>query len=126
MNAEMTSDRSDSVWTSSFIVLAGIWLILSPFVLLFQNQAALINDVVVGAVITVFAVIRAVAPGPRTSWLSWLNGLWGIWLIVAPFILSYGGIARPNDIIVGIFIVVFSLWSAASATFGRSTVPLAR
>jgi hypothetical protein len=126
MNTEMTTDRAEATWSSSLNVVAGIWLIISPFVLLYANRTAQNNDIVVGAVITLFAVIRAILPGAGTTGLSWLNGLWGVWLIVASFVLGYGGVARPNEIILGIIVLVFSLWSAVSAGFGRTATPMAR
>jgi hypothetical protein len=96
MNPETTSNRAEASWTSSFNVVAGIWLIISPFVLLYANSTAQINEIVVGAVITLFGIIRALVPGAGTTWLSWLNALWGIWLIVASFILGNAGVARPT------------------------------
>jgi len=38
----------------------------------------------------------------------------GIWLIIAPFVLSYSGVAAAmwNDIIVGIIVAVLAAWAA--------------
>jgi hypothetical protein len=110
MNAEEIDARKATVWISSVNVLAGIWLIIAPFVLLYEHGTARINDIVVGIVIAVFALVRSLAPGLRTAWLSWLNALWGIWLIIGSFILGYGGAARTNDVILGIIVLVFGLW----------------
>lgn len=126
MNAEMTDNRAASVWTSTLNVVAGIWLIIAPFLLLYRNSTARINDIVVGAVIVVFALIRAIAPGAGTAWLSWLNTLCGLWLIVASFALGYAGVARPNEVILGIIVVIFGLWSAVSAGRAGPSTPLAR
>ncbi len=43
-------------------VLAGIWLIIAPWILGYQTLGAKINDVVLGVIITVVALIVALAP----------------------------------------------------------------
>jgi hypothetical protein len=108
-----------SAWLSALNVLAGIWLIIAPFVLLYGNSTARINDIVLGIVIGVFALIRAFVPGFQTVWLSWLNALWGIWLIIGSFFLQYAGQARSNDIILGIIVLVLGLWSATMSEQNR-------
>jgi hypothetical protein len=122
MNAEIADARGTSVWISSVNVIAGIWLIIAPFVLLYQRGTARVNDIVLGIVIGVFALIRALAPGAGTAWLSWLNALWGIWLIIGSFILGYAGAARTNDIILGIIVLVFGLWSQAETEQRQTTI----
>lgn len=113
INAETGDRRTVPVWTSSLNVAAGIWLIVAPFVLLYSRGTAQVNDIVLGAVIAVLAFIRALVPGAQTVWLSWLNALLGVWLIIASFVLGYGGVARTNDIILGIIVLLLGIWSAA-------------
>lgn len=108
-----------SSWISVLNVLAGIWLIIAPFVLLYGNSTALVNDIVLGIVIAVFALVRAFVPGFQTVWLSWLNALWGIWLIIGSFVLTYAGQARTNDIILGIIVFVLGLCSATVSEQNR-------
>lgn len=122
MDTETRNTRTaptTSTWISVLNVLAGIWLIIAPFVLLYGNSTALINDIVLGIVIAVFALIRAFVPGFQTVWLSWLNALWGIWLVVGSFILAYAGLARTNDIILGIIVFVLGLCSASVSEQNR-------
>lgn len=122
MDTETRNTRTaptTSTWISVLNVLAGIWLIIAPFVLLYGDSTALINDIVLGIVIAVFALIRAFVPGFQTVWLSWLNALWGIWLVVGSFILAYAGLARTNDIILGIIVFVLGLCSASVSEQNR-------
>lgn len=122
MNTETKSIRpapTTSVWISALNVIAGIWLIIAPFVLLYGNSTARINDIVLGIVIGVFALIRSFIPGFQTVWLSWLNALWGIWLIIGSFFLEYSGQARVNDIILGIIVLLLGLWSATMSEQNR-------
>lgn len=122
MNTETEKVRTapaTSVWISGLNVLAGIWLIIAPFVLAYGNHTARINDIVLGIVIGVFALVRAIIPSFQTIWLSWLNAIWGIWLIIGSFFLQYGGQARTNDIILGIIVLVLGLWSATMSEQNR-------
>ncbi|MGH9692678.1 MAG: SPW repeat domain-containing protein [Bryobacteraceae bacterium] len=122
MNTETENIRkapTTSVWISALNVLAGIWLIIAPFILLYGNSTARINDIVLGIVIGVFALIRAFVPGFQTVWLSWLNALWGIWLIIGSFVLAYAGRARSNDILLGIIVLLIGLWSATMSEENR-------
>lgn len=43
-------------------VLAGIWLIIAPWILDYQTLASKINDVLLGVIVTVVALIVALAP----------------------------------------------------------------
>ena len=116
MNSETTArdSASGSVWASGINIIAGIWLIIAPFVLAYGNETARVNDIVLGAVIGVLALIRTLAPNAGTVWLSWLNAIFGIWLIIAPFVLAYAGAtARTNDIILGIIVLILGVWSSA-------------
>lgn len=108
-------------------ILAGIWLIIAPFILGYSSiTGALWNDIIVGAAVLLFAIVRAVGDA-RANWASWIDLLLGIWLIIAPFAIGYSAISAAlwNDIILGIAVVVFALWSGGSTvtTEDRFTQP---
>ncbi len=114
-----------SVKTASGInVLAGIWLIISPFVLAFyRNPAATWDEIIVGIIVLILAATRVADP-LRTMWASWINLILGIWLIISPFILRFGTAPTPmwNSIILGIIVGVCAIWSgAATPTRVRGT-----
>ncbi|HEY7791187.1 MAG TPA: SPW repeat protein [Vicinamibacterales bacterium] len=49
------------------------------------------------------------------KWASWVLVIFGIWLIIAPFVLGYSAIsaaATTEDVILGVVILILSLWSA--------------
>ena len=97
--------------TSWINVAAGIWLIIAPFVLTYATATPKTNDIILGIIVGVLALIRALNPA-RTLWLSWVNVAAGIWLIIAPFVLGYAFTTpRWNDIILGIIVCVVALWS---------------
>ncbi len=105
-------------WASGLNALAGIWVIIAPFVLGYSvvTGVAKTNDVVVGFVVLVLAAIRFFGAYIQ-AWLSWINALLGLWLIIAPFVLGYSPVqaAMVNDIIMGIIIAVLATWSAVSS-----------
>ena len=101
---------------SGLDIIAGIWLIISSWVLSYASHTTPFwNDVIIGAVIAVIALIRFFGAW-RASWLSWINVVLGIWLIISPWVLGYTGIhaAAWNNVILGIIVIVLSWWSAMS------------
>ena len=60
-------------------VIAGIWLIISPFFLHYVGMANAITDsVVVGIVVLILGLARAADPSNNISGLSWVNFLLGL------------------------------------------------
>jgi hypothetical protein len=101
---------------SGLNIIAGIWTIISPWVYGFFNGTGSVwNNVIVGIVIAIFAAIRFFGAASAV-WLSWINALLGIWLILSPWIYGYTtNTGRMwNSIIVGIIVLVLSVWSAVA------------
>lgn len=100
-------------------VLAGIWLIISPFALNYLHTNSANNDFVAGAIITVLALVRAFSP-LRNTWLSVINALAGLWLVIAPFALGYTmQQAYWSDIVTGIVVIVIAV-ASSSITYNRT------
>jgi hypothetical protein len=127
MNNNLTTPTDDASRPASTLnVLAGIWLIISTWVLGFAVvQPALWNTLLVGIVVLVLAAIRLGTTG--TTGVSWINLILGIWLIISPFVLGFSGVpaAMSNSIILGILVGIFGLWGAL-ASQQQPTVPMAR
>lgn len=101
-------------WSSAVNVLAGLWLILAPFVLNFtRSSAATYNSVIVGVAVLVMAAIRAFNPDVREG-LSWANLILGLWMIVSPYVLGYANVnnAQTNSLITGAIILILAAFSA--------------
>lgn len=99
--------------TSSLNVILGAWLIIAPFVFN-SSTPAFWNDIVVGALVLILAAVRISKPQPSTRAASWTNAGLGVWLVIAPFVLNYSVPAAGwNDIVVGILIAGFALWSGS-------------
>lgn len=113
---------------SAFVAVAGLWLVSAPFVLDHRGTGGGFdsrwNDIVVGAVLIIVAMIRVIAP-IGTGRLSLINVALGWWLVVAPFALGHSGTgaraATWNDIIVGVIVVMVAGVSFFTAEPRRST-----
>jgi hypothetical protein len=122
-NPTPTSDQTGTAkGLSALNVIAGIWLILSPFIVGYADLAGpMWNSIIVGGVVLVLAAIRAANPLHAVA-LSWINALLGVWLIIAPFVLVRE-MRTPgltwNDVILGIVVLVLGAGSAlATSTTG--------
>jgi SPW repeat len=115
--------RSDVVGASGLNIIAGIWLIISPWVLDFQSGDSYWNPIVFGAIVGAIALIRA-GGAYRAPWLSWINGLIGIWLFVSGWWLASSSAAQWNDWVMGVAVFVLAMISAtASESFRRHRRP---
>ncbi len=87
----------------------GIWLILSPWILLFERDAvATRNAVIVG-----FLVVLAEAATLTwfQVWEGWINVALGAWLAVSPWVLGVvDAAAKVNFIVVGALIAALALY----------------
>ena len=105
-----TPDRSrdGSSWIN---IVLSIWVIVSPFVLASHSSKAIWNNVVVGVVVGILALVGWSMH--QTGW-SWLNLILGMWLVISPFVLFLSGPAMWNNVILGIIIAAFSLTNTYS------------
>jgi SPW repeat len=101
-------------------VIAGIWLIISPFVLGYTGGDATWNPIVFGAFVGILALARTVG-GVRAVWLSWLNMAIGVWLFSAAFWLADSSQASWNVGILGVVVFVLGAWAATPAAYARGS-----
>ncbi len=106
---------------SAGVFLAGVWLVLAPYGLNYENTGTGFdgywNDIVIGATIAIVAIVRMVTP-IRTAALGLVTIALGAWLIMAPFVLGYNlgadaMAATWNDIVVGFIVVALAMTSTA-------------
>ncbi len=97
-------------------LLAGAWLIASPFVLGYGVEAR-VNAIVCGGLVAVLALLRTGAW--RAEWLSLLNVGLGIWLFGSGFWLAESPAATWNSWLLGIAIVVLALLGIDATEEGR-------
>jgi hypothetical protein len=101
-------------WASGLNIIAGIWLLISPWVLNFSAlEMARNNAVIFGIVVGVLAAIRLFAV-PTASWLSWVNAILGIWVFIAPWVLGFTGdtVAFWDHLVLGVIFFILGVISA--------------
>lgn len=87
----------------------GIWLLLSPWILLFERDTvATRNAVIVGCLIV---LTEAVTLSVFRIWEEWINVALGAWLAISPWELPVtDSSAKANFVIVGILIAGLALY----------------
>ena len=113
-----TGWRDEVIGASGLNILAGIWLIIAPWVLGYTTGDPYWNDVAFGAVVGVIALTRAFG-AYRESWLSWFNALVGIWIFASAWVLDSSNTAWTNDVILGAIVFVLAIWSANASDSAR-------
>lgn len=98
-------------------ILAGIWLLISPFIVSGFGSTSTANNVVCGIVIGLIATTRWVAM-PDTPVPSWMNAILGLWVLVSPWLLGFSTRMGPtwNNVILGIIVVCLAVWAAVVTT----------
>lgn len=97
---------------SGLNVIAGIWLIIAPFILNYNATGNVWQEVVFGIIVGILGLVRLGAP--NVVWPSWLNLIIGLWLIVAPWVIPSTTIAaRWNEVVVGIIVAILAFSSGA-------------
>lgn len=103
-------------------LILGAWLIVAPWILSYNYAAARQNDLWVGILVIIAAIVAMFWGFARFA-----NTALGIWLIIAPFVLGYGAVnaATFNDVIVGAVIVALSFVPTAVGVRGaRPAAPV--
>lgn len=98
-------------WQDPLNLIAGLWLIVSPWVLSYQTEMyPTWNAVLVGALIVLLALFEFFTV---KAWEEWASIALGVWLMISPWILGFGKqtILMWNAVIVGAVVAVLALWA---------------
>lgn len=106
--------RQEAVTASGVNILAGGWLIVSPFALAYTAGDAIWNPVVVGVIVLLLALARVLG-NARTSWFSGLNAAAGTWLLISAFWLTASHTAVWNTWFTGVVVLVMAIWSMSAS-----------
>jgi hypothetical protein len=113
---ERISASPPTVITDGLLLLAGLWLAVSPLVVHFRAVAPEVaqNNLIVG--LGVAAIGLALSMTPRSMLrLSWATALIGVWTIVAPWVIEKSTVELGiilNNVITGGVIVLLGLAGA--------------
>lgn len=109
--------RGQVTTASGLDILAGIWLLISPFVLAFSALGDVTtSNVLAGIVVTILAAIRFFGAFSASS-LSWINALIGVWVLISPWVFGLGNVQTVwvNNLVIGIIILLLASWSAMAS-----------
>ena len=94
--------------------LLGIWLLLSPWILLYEPDAPALRNAVVVAILVL--AVEVVELSIFRTWEEWLNVLLGAWLIVSPWVLGIASrAASVNFVVVGALVLALALYEIRAA-----------
>ena len=114
---ETVSTKSSGVVkaASGVVLLAGIWLFVSPWVYNAYTLQNAWNSWIVGALMVVFAAIR-LSGSLSMAGVSWVNCLLGIWTFASPWIYAYTNHESRfvNSMVVGVIVFLLAIASATS------------
>ena len=101
-------------WQDQVILLLGLWLFISPFVLGYDSSSAIaMNVFIFGALIALMAAFDLYK---THAWAVVINLLAGLWVAVSPWVdtLADRSSLMINNVIVGAAVVVLALWELRS------------
>ncbi len=113
----------DTYSSNSFAVPSGlnfaaaVWLIISPWILGFNDVTAMTWNVVIsGAIVLLFSGTRLWGTG-KIGPLSWINAAIGVWVFISPWIFGDSGTANIvwDCVISGAVIFLLGAWSAMAS-----------
>jgi hypothetical protein len=105
----------------AFLLLLGIWLAISPWLIGYARHSHAVNDTVVGILVAASA-IASVLTAAVTQVPLWTALLLGIWAMATPMTFGQAGesFSANNDLIAGVLIVL----AAAIALSSRARMRL--
>ncbi len=109
-------------WEDWLSWILGIWLMLSPWILMFWNQSGVTTTAVITGLLLI--LVEAITLSAFRLWEEWANVLLGLWLIASPFVLPAGDwIVGGNFLAVGLLVValaLYEIWDARREPLSRT------
>ena len=137
-NPRHVAARRESSPQDWLLVIAAIWLFISPWVLGFSGGSsgngpggavidpsrASWNAWVVGAIVFLVAIAQATSFTPARFQERWVNAVLGIWIFVAPWALGFTSLSSASWDHWVIGAIIFILAAAKYAQTRSADVPL--
>lgn len=102
-------DLRQSKLASTLVLLAGIWVLISPiWFVMTGGQSA--NAIIIGAIVAIMALVQL---GIKNAIPSWINGLAAVWLFITAFIFSASTASIWELVISAIVVFALSIWDGA-------------
>ena len=109
---------------SGINILLGVWLTGSPWIFGYIGTRAVLNSVIVGALIAILAASRF-ASLRDTAILSGVNLILALWTIASPWVYGYSTDvdAVRDNVLLGVAIATLASWSGSATFFGSRRPP---
>lgn len=113
--------RNHAQTASGWDLWLGVWLLLSGYAVV-SNDPLVTNNLICGFVIAALSLFRF-SGAFDAGWISWLTVPVGIWVAVSPWAIQSMTESSPtmgmmiNNVIVGLAVVAFSIWSAQATHY---------
>lgn len=106
-NQSCRDAHRDSRWAHFLNMALGTWLMTSPPILGYRDNAMAINDLIAGALVLAFG---ALSLSRRMAWARFANAFVGLWLLFAPLVFwTPSAAAYLNDTLVGTLVIGLAL-----------------
>ena len=106
-NQSMRDERRQNLWAHFLNMSMGTWLMTSPPILGYQDQAMIVNDLISGALVFLLA---ALSLSRTMAWARIANAAVGLWLLFAPLVFwTPSAAAYLNDTLVGSLVIGFAI-----------------
>lgn len=110
-------------WQDSMIAMVGVWLIASPWVLLYSQADAVGTDAPsLNFAAAGFLLIIAGFAALTTQWIwqEWTTLAVGFWLIMSPWALQFATVPAAfwNSVASGCIVMVFAVWVLTTERVG--------
>ena len=101
-------------WQDPGNALAGVWLVISPWVLGFSNVTIAATTTIAVGVLLVATSVGAMQFAQ--AWEEWLDAILGVGLVLLPFVVGFDGVlpALQNALACGALVTFLALWGLAS------------
>lgn len=114
-------------WQEGLVTMTGVWLVASPWILIYSSpdtvglDTASWNFIIVGALLFFLGFIALTT---HWLWQEWIDITAAVWLIVSPWALHYEFMpaAMWNAIICGLTVIVISGWVLFSEPLTHDSV----
>jgi len=101
-------------WQDAANAVLGTWLVVSPWVLGFQNvTVATTSTMAIGALLIASSLEAMQVP---QAWEEWLDAVLGALLMLAPALLGFDGVgpALQNALVTGAVVTALAIWVLVS------------
>ena len=106
-NRSVRDERRQNLWAHFINMGMGTWLMTSPPILGYQDQAMIISDMISGALVFFLA---ALSLSRTMEWARIANALVGLWLLFAPLVFwTPSAAAYLNNTLIGSLVIGFAV-----------------